>query len=775
MFQIIGKSVFRKESLEKVTGAAKYTGDYNITGLLHASIVASPYAHAKIKRIETSEAWKVPGVRTIVTGKQCPILTGSVILDRPPIAVDKVRYHGEPVAVIVADSEQSARKAAALIKVDYIPLDVVNSPHDAIKSNAPLVHENVKDYKLLDDVYPEPGTNIANRTKIRKGNIKNGWAESQITIESTISFPQSDHVAMETRCSIAQIKPDGEIIIHTSSQTPFTVKRLISLYFNIEPRKVTVITPLVGGAFGGKTSVQLEILAYLASKSVGGKAVKMLNSREEDMITSPVHIGLDAKVKLGCTTEGKITAGEITHLFDSGAYSDRGAIISRAAAVDCTGPYNIDNLWCDSLCLYTNHPNAVAFRGFGHLELTFAIERALDILADKLNMDPLELRLKNAIIPGNTTPTQTLLNSSNIGNLSACLKRLRELIHWDEGRRIEIGNNKVRTKGVSCIWKNSNTPANAGAGAILTFNRDGSINIHTGAIEIGQGTKTVLAQILAEKMKMDVSRIHVDMEVDTQIDPELWKTAASRTIYLVGGAVLEAAEDAIQQLKTTASRVLNAATEDLDVADGRVFLRQNPRMGLDFDSIAFSYKHPDGVNVGSRVIGRGRFVMKGITGLDPETGRGNPGPEWTVGAQAVEVELDMREYTYKILKAVSVIDAGKVLNPEAAIGQIKGGMNLGLSFASREYFIFNNKGIIQNPQLRTYKILHFGENPEYIVDFVETPQGDAPYGARGIGEHGVIGMPAALANSLSAAVQVPLNFMPLLPEFIWKTKRGAQR
>lgn len=775
MFYIIGKSVFRKEALAKVTGAAKYTGDYNITGLLHAGIVASPYAHAEIKKIETSEAWKVPGVRAIVTGKQCPTLTGSVILDRPPIALDKVRYHGEPVAVIVADSEQSTRKAAALIKVDYIPLDVVNSPKDAIKSNAPLIHENLKDYKLLDDVYPEPGTNIANRIKIRKGDIKNGWAESPITIESDISFSQSDHVAMETRCSIAQIKPDGEIIIHTSTQTPFSVKRLISLYFNIEPQKVTVKAPLVGGAFGGKTSVQLEILAYLASKSVGGKAVKMLNSREEDMITSPVHIGLDAKVKLGCTTEGKIAAAKITHLFDSGAYSDRGAIISRAAAVDCTGPYKIDNLWCDSLCLYTNHPNAVAFRGFGHLELTFAIERAMDILADKLNMDPLELRLKNAIIPGNTTPTQTLLNSSNIGNLPACLKRLKELIHWDEGRRIQIGNNKVRAKGVCCIWKNSNTPVNASAGAILTFNHDGSINIHTGAIEIGQGTKTVLAQILAERMKMDVSKIHIDMEVDTRIDPDHWKTAASRTIYLVGGAVLEAAEDAIHQLKTTASLVLNTSPQDLDVSEGRVFLRQNPRKGLGFESIAFGYKYPNGTIVGNQVIGRGRFVMKGITGLDPETGRGNPGPEWTVGAQAVEVELDLKEYTYKILKAVSVIDAGKVLNPEAAKGQIRGGMSLGLSFASRESFIFNDKGIIQNPQLRTYKILHFGENPEYIVDFLETPQMDAPYGARGIGEHGVIGMPAALANSLSAAVQVPLNFMPLLPEFIWKTKRGAKK
>ena len=413
--------------MDKVTGAAEYTGDYEMPGLLHASMVISPYAHAEIKNINTSEAWKIPGVRAILTGQQYPILIGSVILDRPPIALGKVRYNGEPVALVVADSEQYAKKAAALIKVKYIPLPVVNSPGEAIKSNAPLVHENLGKYKLLEEVYPEPGTNVANRTKIRKGDIKKGWIKSEVIVEASISFPQSDHAAMETRSAIAEIKPDGQVIIHSSTQAPFSIKKLISIYFNIEPGKITVKAPLVGGAFGGKTSVQLEILAYLASKSVGGKAVKMINTREEDLITSPVHIGLDAKVKLGCTKEGKITAAEITHLFDSGAYSDRGAIISRAAAVDCTGPYNIENVWCDSLCMYTNHPNAVAFRGFGHLELTFAIERAMDILADKLKMDPLELRLKNAIIPGDTTPTQTLLNHSNIGNLPECIKRLRKI------------------------------------------------------------------------------------------------------------------------------------------------------------------------------------------------------------------------------------------------------------------------------------------------------------------------------------------------------------
>ncbi|WML37481.1 xanthine dehydrogenase family protein molybdopterin-binding subunit [Clostridium sp. OS1-26] len=771
---VIGKSVPRKESLDKVTGAARYTDDYDIPGLLHARMVTSPYAHAKIKSIEYVNALKASGVRAVLTGQYFPQLIGSTIVDRPPIAIDKVRYNGEPVAVVVADNEAEAEKAAQLIKVEYEALPVVNSPREAIRKDAPLVHEKLGQYMIIDEAFPEANTNIASRTKIRKGDIKKGWAKSEVTVEASFSFPPSDHAAMETRSVRAEILPDGKVIIYSASQAPFVIKKLISYFFKVDPGKVIVNVPLVGGAYGGKTAVQLEFIAYLCSKAAGGRQVKLTNTREEDLITSPVHIGLDAKIKLGCTKAGKLTAAEITYLFDGGAYSDRAVIISRAAGVDCTGPYSIENVWCDSLCLYTNHPYASAFRGFGHPELTFPIERTMDILANKLGMDPLELRLRNAIIPGDTSPTQTLLNKSNLGNLLKCIQRLTELIHWEEGKLVETKDGKVRAKGISCFWKNSNTALNAGGGAILTFNPDGSINLICGAVELGQGTKTALAQILAEKMKMDVDQIHVVMEVNTQTAPDHWKTAASRSILLVGRAVLRAAEDAINQLSRIGSIALRCSPDELEVGGGRVFLRDNPEMGIEINKIAFGYTYPNGNSVGGQVIGRGSYVLKHLTTLDPETGKCNPGPEWTVGAAAVEVEFDKKEYTYKIIKAACVVDAGKVINAEAAKGQISGGMNLGLSFASRESFLFTDKGIIQNKQLRTYKILRFGENPEYLVDFIETPQIDAPYGARGIGEYGVIGMPAALANSLSNAAQTPLNQLPLIPEFIWKTKEGGK-
>ncbi|MBZ9686851.1 xanthine dehydrogenase family protein molybdopterin-binding subunit [Clostridium estertheticum] len=771
---VIGKSVPRKESLDKVTGIAKYTDDYQIPGLLHARMITSPYAHAKIKSIEYANSLSASGVRAVFTGQYFPQLIGSTIVDRPPIAIDKVRYNGEPVAVVVADSEVEAEKAAQLIKVQYEPLPVVNSPSEALKKDAPLVHEKLGQYSIIDETFPETNTNIANRTKIRKGDIKKGWEKSEVTVEASFSFPPSDHAAMETRSARAEILADGKVIIYSASQAPFTIKKLISYFFKIDPGKVIVNVPLVGGAYGGKTAVQLEFIAYLCSKAVGGRQVKLTNTREEDLITSPAHIGLDAKIKLGCTKDGRLTAAEITYLFDGGAYSDRAVIISKAAAVDCTGPYNIENVWCDSLCLYTNHTYAAAFRGFGHAELTFPIERTMDILADKLGMDPLELRLRNAILPGDTSPTQTLLTRNNLGDLPKCIQRMAELIHWEEGRITETKDGKVKAKGISIFWKNSNTALNAGGGAILTFNPDGSINLICAAVEMGQGTKTALAQILAEKMKMDVDQIHVVMEVNTQTAPDHWKTAASRTTFLIGRAILRAAEDAINQLCTAAAIALRCSSDELEVGGGKVFLRDNPQIGIEISKIAFGYTYPNGNSVGGQVIGRGSFVLEHLTSLDPETGKGNPGPEWTVGAAAVEVEFDKKEYTYKIIKAACVIDAGKVINPGVAKGQISGGMNLGLSFASRESFLFTDKGVIQNKQLRTYKIMRFGENPEYLVDFIETVQTDAPYGARGIGEYGVIGMPAALANSLSYAAQVPLNQLPLIPEFIWKAKEGGK-
>lgn len=770
--EVIGKSVIRKDALEKVTGFAKYTNDFQTVSMLSAQMVISPYGHAKIAAIDTTEASKVNGVRTIIAGKEYP-LTGEAIRDRPPIAFDKVRHHGEPVALVVADTPAQAKSAADLIRVQYELLPVVNSPAQAFQKGAPLVHERLGEYKKEEDSHPVPGTNIATHIKIRKGNMEQGWADSETTVEARFSFNPSDHAAMETRCATAEILPNGTIKIMTSSQAPFMVKRLIADYFGEDLGKIVVHTPLVGGAYGGKASVQLEVLAYLASKEVGGRPVKIFNTREEDILSSPCHIGLDATVKIGADRNGKIKAMHIQYLWDGGAYSDKAIDVTRSGAVDCTGPYNVENVWCDSYCMYTNHPYAAPFRGFSHSELSFAIERTMDLLAEKLGKDPFEIRYLNAILPGNTTPTRVPLNKSNVGDLRACIEKVKRLIRWDEGAVHEVNERLVRVKGVSCSWKTSTIDPNAPSGAIITFNRDGSVNLMAGVVEIGTGTKTVLAQILAERLKMDVNKVHVRMEVDTQTTPEHWKTVASRGTYMGGRAVLEAADDVIRQLKEVASCALRAPVEDFEVANSRVFLRDDPSIGLDFKDVGYGYQYPNGNTIGGQIIGRGNFVMRHLTHLDPETGAGKPGPEWTVAAYAVEVEFDRRDYTYQLLKACCVVDLGKVMNEKMALGQVMGAMSMGLAFAGRETFYFDELGRVLNPQLRTYRPLRYGENPEYLVGFVETPQLDSPYGARGAGEHGLMGMPGALGNALSIAAGVQLYHLPLIPELIWRAKEAA--
>lgn len=771
----IGISVPRKESGDKVTGRAKYNTDDVRPELLHAWLVTSLYAHANINFLDLTQAYQVPGVRAIVTGDACPFLTGPAIEDWSPLARGKVRYFGEPVAIVVADSEAVAKEAAGKVTVDYAPLPVVNSPVQAFEGDCPLVHENMAFYTLptAGEIFPQPGTNIVQHITVQKGDLQKGWQQSEVVVEGSYTLPQANHIAMEPRNALAEIRPDGQVLIDTSTQGPFNVQKFISKCFHLDNSKVTVRTPLVGGGFGGKTTIPLEFLAYLASRAVGGRPVKLVESREQDMTTSPGMLGFEAKIKLGARRDGTLEAGEFTFIADVGGYCDSGSEMSRGMAADCSGPYRLGNLLCNSYSVYTNHTFVTAFRSFSRLSYTFALERTMDKLAYALGMDSLELRKKNALKPGDMTPTMVRLNNHNIGNLGKCLERVKDLICWNEGVRVELGNNKVRARGLSCLWKTSSSPPDATSGAVIIVNADGTLNLSVGAVEIGPGSKTCLSQILAEKMQMDVNKIHMTMEVNTTLSPHHWKTVASMTNYMVGNAVLDAARDLIRQLKTIAGIVLRCPPEVLEVGGGRVFLKEDPEIFVDIKEIGSGYQYPDGSSIGGQIIARGNFVMHHLLPMDPSTGRGRLGPAWAVGAQAVEVEFDQKDFSYRILKAATVLDAGRVLNPKGAGGVVMGGMSMGLGYGSREASKYSPSGQRQNPQLRTYHLLRLGENPEYLVDFVESPDIGGPYGMRGIAEHGVIGIPAALANALSAAAQVNLDKTPLTPQAIWLACKEA--
>ncbi len=770
----VGVTVIRKEACDKVTGDAKYTDDFISTGVLTAKVVTSTCAHGNIKNLDISEALTIPGIRAILTGENYPLLCGPLLEDRPPLANKKVRYYGEPVALVVADSESSASQAVFHIKVEYEQLQVINSPVEAITQGAFLLHENLGSYKTaVQDIYPEPGTNICDRKQIRKGDIQKGFAESHIILDGHFTLPQSDHIAMETRTAQAKINADGTVFIRSSSQAPHGIRKEVSRVFGLEEGKVVVEVPFVGGGFGGKAPIQLEILAYMASKAVGGREVRIVNSRENDIVTSPCRMGLDATLKMGVSKDGKLKAAHLTYLVDTGAYSDIGPRLAKAIMVDCTGPYNIGNVWCDSLCVYTNHPYVTSFRGFGHPSYTFCIERMMDKLARELQMDPAEFRKINSLMPNHTTPTQVKVTRSNFGDLPLCIDKLKTLINWSEGDRLEIGGDKIRAKGMACFWKTSDSPPDAVSGVFLTFNEDGSINLNCGCVEYGPAMKTTATQILSEKLKMDINRIYVNMDVNTKYTPKHWKTVASMTTYMVGRAVLRAADDVIRQLRSLAAVVLKCPPENLEIEDEKVFLKSDPSIYMKFKDLAHGYQYNNGNSIEGQILGRGSFIMGDINYLDKETGKGKAGPYWTVGAQAVEIEFDTKEYTYRFVKAATVIDAGKVLNPAMADALVKGGMCMGLGLGSRERFTYGSDGKVLDTSLRSYKVMHFGETPEYLVEFIETPQMDSPYEARGIAEHGIIGIPAALGNALSLAAQADLNKLPLIPGTIWRIKNGG--
>ena len=770
----IGTSVPRKDGVDKVCGRLRYLGDKISPHMLHAAIKTSPHAHALIQRIDSGKALTAPGVRAVLTGADIPGNIGIYLGDKPPLAHKKVRHYGEPVAAVVADSEAEAKAALSLIEIDYEPLAVVRSPSEALAEGAPLLHEEMAGYSHIPAILPEPGSNIANRTKIRKGDIETGFRISEVVIEESFSFPPGDHVAMETRASTAEILDDGQVIICSTTQAPFVVRSLLSAAFKIPVGKITVISDPLGGGFGGKAGIQLEGLAFLLSKAVGGRLIRLVNSRENDLTSSPGRPGLEAKVRLGCSGDGKLQAAEIYFSFDSGAYADYAVNISRAAAIACTGPYAVPNVWCDSVCVYTNHPFATAYRGFGHIELAFAMERSLDLLAEKADLDPLKFREINAIRQGDTTPTQSLMDA-NTGDLGQCLGKISAMLEWEKGTREVIADGKVRAKSVSCFWKAPAMPTNADGGAILTFNEDGTLNLHCGVIEIGQGIKTALSQILAEKMGMHPDQIHIINEVNTRAAPHDWATAASRSLFMIGRALLDAADDAIRQLKLTASSVLRCPPDDLLVSGGRVFLADEPEIGLSVAEVALGYMFPDGNSIRGQVIGVGRYISRRLTGIDPESGAGRPALEWTMGAQGVEVELDPADGTYRVLKAACAMDVGRVINPFLARGQIVGGMSMGLGFAGWEGFMLNSQGRVVNDNLRSYKILRYGEEPQYLVEFVETPQRDGPYGARGLGEQGILGMPGALAGALSRALGRPLKRLPLTPQSIWEAGKEENK
>ncbi|WP_338818208.1 4-hydroxybenzoyl-CoA reductase subunit alpha [Moorella thermoacetica] len=770
---LIGVGVPRIDGVEKVTGEALYVHDLKIQGMLYAALKTSPYAHARILRIDTSRARSLPGVKAVLTGQDVPYRLGLYMIDRPLLATGKVRYYGEPVAAVAALDLDTAREAADLIEVEYEPLPVVQDVEEALREDAPLVHEDLATYSWIKGVYfPKPGTNIANHFKVRKGDIEAGFARADLIVENKFFQPQVLHMPLETHVTIARWSSGDRIKIWTSAQSPFAVRDLLSMTIGVPRSHIEVIVPYVGGGFGGKAGIHLEALVACLSRAARGRPVKLTATREEEIASLPCRQGLLSKIKTGVTREGRIIAEEIAYLWDAGAYADYGVNIGRAAGYSGVGPYEIENVKIDSYTIYTNHIFGTAYRGFGHAEFFWAIERQRDIIARKLGMDALEFRMKNLLKPGSVTITGEKIHE-NTGRVDKCLALVAEKIGWplvktEEEKAREKETGRYRGLGLAVLHKAPAMPPSTASSAIVKMNEDGSVNVLVSGIDYGQGTYTTLAQIAAERLHLPLEKVHVVWETSTETSPYDWQTVASRFTVMGGNAVIRACDDLLAQMKSLAAGILRAAEEELEFSQEEIYVRHHPDQKLAYRELAIGYTYGNGNAVGGPLIGRGRYIAQGLTFLDAETGQGRPALDWTYGAHGIEIEVDTKTGNIRVLRIVSAFDVGRVLNEMLVKGQVIGGIVQGLGTAFSEVLLYDREGRLLTRNLVDYKIPTAKDLPDVIETyFVETPQLDGPYGARGVAEHPMISITSAIGNALANATGLELYEVPLSAERVY--------
>ena len=774
----VGASVKRLDAVEKVMGTAVFVHDMTLPRMLYARIKTSPHPSARIAGIDTTRARAMPGVKAVLVGSDLDYKLGLYMQDKEILAGDRVRYQGEAVAAVAAETLEQARAACAAIEVSYEPMEPVLDVGAALAEDAPLVHEGLGDYSWMQGVFfPRPGTNVAHHQKIRKGDVERGFAEADEVLEFSFTNPPVQHVPMETHTAIVTARPGGKVEIITSAQSPFTVRQLFCHTFDLRLQDVRVRVPYVGGGFGGKAGIHLEPLVYCLSKAAGGRPVKLTATREEEFNTLPSRQGLESRIRTGVTKDGRITALQIDYLWDAGAYADYGVNIGRAAAYGGAGPYVIPNCRIDSRVIYTNKVFGTAYRGFGHLEVLWGIERNMDLVARRLGLDPYEFRRRNLLRVGETTITGEVFTEGH-GRPDECLRLVAEAIEWDPEERAAVpvkpGSGKVRGKGLAMLHKAPAMPTFTSCSAVIKFSGDASVTLLVSGIDYGQGTYTTLAQIAADELRIPVEKVHVPWDSDTDFTPYDWQTVASRFVVMGGNAVIDAARDCLDQIKEVASRALDVSEEDLVCENSEVRVRNRPDLKLDYRKIVLGYVYDNGNSIGGPVIGRGRYIAKGLTHLDPETGQGLPALNWTYGAHGVVVEVDTDTGEVRLLKIASAFDAGKVLNEQQCRTQVIGGVIQGMGSALMEKFVFQD-GRLLNNSFVDYKIPTAKDvPPEMQQFFVETPHPEGPYGARGIAEHPMISVPGAMGNAVANALGVELFDLPLDPERIYLALKRRQ-
>jgi len=762
----VGESTPRIDARDKVTGIAQYADDIQFgNDLLYARIKRSPHPHALIKRIDTSKARALAGVKAVVTGEDFPGYIGLYLQDRFIFCRERVRYVGDPVAGVAATSPEIAQRAVDLIEVEYEVLPPVLDPEIGASAEAPLIHPDLDKYAVVNFIFPKPGTNISNHFKIRKGDVDKIWGQCTAIIERKYRIPHIQHVPLEPHVAIAKVDSSGEVTLWDSSQSPFAQRDLIAQSLGINQSNMRVVAPVVGGGFGGKAGVSMESLAVAIATKTRGHPVKLLLTREEEFYTAFVRQGLVAYFKMGCDKDGKLLAMQNTFYWDGGAYTEYGVNITRAAGYSSTGPYEVPNVWTDSYCVYTNHPVGGPMRGFGMPEMHAGLEQCIDELAHQIGMDAVEFRRRNILKGGSILATGGKMHPTGV---SQCLEKAAEAIGWGK-KSPPSGPTKRRGKGLALMWKAPAMPPNAGSSAWIELSEDGRITLGVGCQDIGQGAFTVAAQMAAAAFGVPFESVRVATPVDTRYSPYEWQTVASRITWSTGNAIIAAAQDARQQVLDLVAKAWEEKEDDLDIIDGKVVsFRSEKEISLK-KLVVYGLPKPDGTGwMGGPILGRGNFMPTNVTGLDAETGQGDQAVvHFTTGAQAIELEVDLETGRIDILKGVAAFDVGKAINPAMVKAQMEGGLVQGISSALFEQLKLKD-GVVQNPSFVDYRIATSSDVPAEIESIiVEVPQGDGPWGARGIGEHSMVPTIPAIANAIYDAIGLRFDGPPFTAEKIY--------
>jgi CO/xanthine dehydrogenase Mo-binding subunit len=758
-YTMVGKNAHRVDGIEKVTGKAVYTGDIDLPGMAYAKILRSPVAHAKVVRIDASKAASLRGVVTALTRddiKELNYRYGATYKDQCIVAVDKVRYVGDPVAAVLANDPAIAEEALELIEVEYEELPKVTGIDEAIAEGAPLVHEgDVARAELRGSTYGAPerfkGTNICYYFGYQRGNVEEAFKQADFVFEDTFRFQKVQHYSLEPHTNIAYF--DGEkFTIWSSCQDPFTLRDHLSGIFRLPLSRIRVIVPYVGGGYGGKLYVKCEPIAAALSWKTG-RPVKLVLSIGESFKTVTRHAAR-VKLKTAVTRDGRLLARECQIFTDTGAYADAGPRVTQKAGYRSLGPYRFPHAKIEAHGVYTNTVPAGAFRGFGGVQVTWAYESQMDMIAERLGIDAVDLRLKNLLEKGEVyTAGDTAVDC----DLREGLLKVADVLKWKEKPK-----EPRRGKGIGMCMKDAGGTYKV-AGAAVRISSDGSIMLLTGSVEIGQGPRTALSQIVAEELATTLDQITV-AQLDTDVTPYDISTSASSSTVVMGLACQRAAQDAKKQLLQCAAKVFKQKVESLSVNNGAV--HANGR-SMPFGTVIVEFFGSKAGEILGKGLYRDQRSKKAVLG--------SPTTFWEVAWGGVEVEVDPETGEITLLNYVSVGDVGKAINPEQVHGQDEGAVMFGIGHTLMEEMVYEDGQLI-NPNLIDYRVPTFAHLPKQFSTYIiENGNGPGPFGAKGMGEGGLLPVASAVANGVRQAVGVRIQNLPLTPANVWRALQEKQQ